>query len=302
IEFTASAPIGMSGNVPLYSWIESGASNTATNTVVWVNLGSNTIGVAGSGSNTLTIYMNFLTSNTPVTSGYTGYAPQLECAIGCFQTTYAEYDDGASVFPYYQRWGGLSALPSNWGELSGTVVTFASTYTEVAPASSAGGWYGISLNPIPASLSSTTTVWDFYGNMYDIIGAGSYIGTSDASNGNLYSAFYSGYAYSEGNSPNNLIYLGNNGQFDASTSTVDTNNNKIYTMQMNSATSLSMLINYASIYSTSSATSEAPTYFVFDPSNNGGSSPSTPQYIYWLRTRAYPPNGVMPSQSFGTLS
>ena len=119
IEFTAAAPIGTSGSVPLYSWIESGASNTATNTVIWVNLGSNTMGVAGSGSNTLIIYMNFLSSNTPVTSGYTGYAPQLECGSGCFQTGYAQYDDGTSVFTNYWNFAGTT-LPSGWQQTTGS--------------------------------------------------------------------------------------------------------------------------------------------------------------------------------------
>ncbi|MCL5427598.1 MAG: hypothetical protein M1321_00220 [Candidatus Marsarchaeota archaeon] len=100
IEFTSGAPIGTSGNVPLYSWIESGASSSATNSVVWVNLGGSTI--AGSGG-TLTIYMNFMTGNTPVTSGYTGYAPQLWCASGCFQSSDAQYDNGANVFTWYDN-------------------------------------------------------------------------------------------------------------------------------------------------------------------------------------------------------
>ena len=68
------------------------------------------MGAAGSGSNTLTIYMNFLNSNTPVTSGYTGYAPQLECASGCFQTSYAQYDNGANVFNNY--WNELQLTPN----------------------------------------------------------------------------------------------------------------------------------------------------------------------------------------------
>jgi len=212
--------------------------------------------------------------------------------------TYGEYDNGASVFSYYQRWGNLSSLPSGWSSISGTVITYASTYIEIAPSPSTDGWYGISLNPIPSSLSSTTTVWEFYGNMYDSIGAGSCIGTATGNGGN-----FNGYSFFEGGSPTNLIYLGNNNNpFSASTGYDDTNNNKVYTMQMNSATSLQMFINYTQIYSTTSATSESLTYFDIDPSNSAGSYPSTPIYIYWLRTRAYPPNGVMPSVSFGGLS
>ncbi|MGC8580698.1 MAG: hypothetical protein ACP5MB_11700, partial [bacterium] len=112
-----------------------------------------------------------------------------------------------------------------------------------------------------------------------------------------------GYEFFEGGSTTNLIYLSNNNKYEfASTGYDDTNNNKIYSMEMASATSLTMAINYASIYSTTSATSESPTWFEINPSNNGGSTPSSPVYIYWLRTRAYPPSGVMPSCSFGSVS
>ncbi|MEM3426606.1 MAG: hypothetical protein QXI42_12520, partial [Thermoproteota archaeon] len=265
------------------SWIE---SNTSGKIITWVKI-KNT---------TTSFYLGFASKSTNLlssscTSGI-GEAPQLS-------STYAEYDTGPCVFPYYQRWGGLSALPSSWSEVSGTVVTFASTYIEIAPASSTGGWYGIYLNPIPSSLSSTTTVWELYGNMYDSPDSAVYAGTVPvATLGNTYS-----YDFVEGaSSPKNLITLGNAGSLTAaSTGYNDTNVNKVYSMQMNSATSLSMLINYASIYSTTSATSETPTYFDFAVSNNGGGTPSNPQYIYWLRTRAYPPSGVMPIVSFGAV-
>ncbi|MEM4065225.1 MAG: hypothetical protein QW582_03350, partial [Candidatus Micrarchaeaceae archaeon] len=256
-------------------WIE---SNSSGKIITWVKI-KNT---------TTSFYVGFASKTTNLlssscTSGI-GEAPQLS-------STYAEYDTGPCVFPYYQRWGGLSALPSNWNKVSSTVVTFASTYTEVAPPSSTGGWYGIYFNPIPSSLSSTQAIWEFYGNMYDSVNVGSYAGTSNGTTGN-----WAGYSFSEGNS--NLIYLGNdNNQWFASTGHGDTNVNKVYSMQMNSATSLSMLINYTSIYSTTSATSETLAYFDFAVSNYFGDIPSNPQYIYWLRTRTLPPNGVMPTVS-----
>ncbi len=116
VEFTADAPAGTSGNVPLYSWIESGASSTATNSVIWINLASYTIGAEGSSSDTLTIYMNFLTSNSPVTSGYIGYPPQDYCSSGCFQTTFGQYNNiqnvmqgGLSYQIYYDSSGACSS-------------------------------------------------------------------------------------------------------------------------------------------------------------------------------------------------
>ena len=217
----------------------------------------------------------------------TGEAPQLS-------STYAEYDDGAKVFNYYQRWGGLSALPTNWSSISGTVITFNSDYTEIAPDAAVGGWYGIYLNPIPSSLSSTTTIWELYGNNYDGAPGGQYIGTASFSPANFF-----GYSFSEGTTTTNLIYLGNDAnQFDTSTGYYDTNVNKIYGMVMASSTSLTMTINYNPIFTTTTATAEAPTYFDIAPSTG----PSTGVYVYWIRTRSYPPNGIMPSVSFSSVA
>ena len=264
------------------SWYEETYTNSVdgvnqNDALFWLKLS----GIAGSSSET--IYANFAypTSANLFNGNNVGEAPQLS-------STYAEYDNGANIFNYYQRWGGLSSLPSDWGSISGTGVTFNSAYTEIAPSSSTGGWYGIYMNPIPSSLSSTTTVWEFYGNMYDSVNAGSYIGTSTGSTGN-----FNGYSFSEGDTSTNLTYLGNGGaQFDVSTGYDDVNNNKVYTMEMISGTNLDMFINYTKIYSTTSATSESPTYFNIAPSNNGGSKPSTPIDVYWLSARDYVPNGI----------
>ncbi len=65
------------------------------------------------------------------------------------------------VFNYYQNFGNLSSLPSGWSIISGTSITYASTYIEVAPSSNTGGWYGISLNPIPSALSTPLQYGNF---------------------------------------------------------------------------------------------------------------------------------------------
>jgi hypothetical protein len=231
---------------------------------------------------------NFLSNSG--TSGI-GEAPQLS-------STYAEYDSGAKIFPYYQAWGGLSVLPSSWTANNGVIITYASTYIELTAPSSTGNsnnWSSISFNPIPSSLSSTTTIWEFYGNMYNSTQSANFAGTTNGvDTGSPY------YAFVNGNSSINEIYLGNNSNFFAVvTGYYDTNNNKVYTMQMNSATSVQMLINYNQIFSTTSATAESPTYFNFATNDYWGVPP--PVIVYWFRTRALPPNDVMPSVSLGTL-
>ena len=85
----------------LQAWVESGASNTATSTIVWVLFPS------GIASGSTTIYMNFMTSNVMSSSGPTGEAPQLS-------STYAQYDNGASVFPFYDNFYGTSLNAAKW--------------------------------------------------------------------------------------------------------------------------------------------------------------------------------------------
>ncbi len=315
IEFTAGAPIGTSGNVPLYAWIESGASSTATNTVAWVNLASNTLGAAGSGTNTLTIYMNFLPNNSPVTSGYTGYAPQLYCASGCFQTSYAQYDDGSNVFLLY--FNGDTPLSDfnfegNTGSqasITGPTGTTINVLSLTGYSSNFGMLYtskSLSNQPIIAESSSQQN--------------GKGTGGTGADNGQV--SIVSGTSTSGLDAISvDMGYGGSyfsNNYFSGGSQTV--NQNPQGTANTN--------WNYASvIYTGSSATSWsgyiAPQlYFTTGGysgsiSNNVLSSASTlylgligdvtsgdfwQTYINWMRARAYPPNGVMPSASFGSIT
>ena len=79
---------------PLYAWLESCTASCgtgATSATAWVNLGSSTIAANGG---TLTIYMVFESTSTEFDGVYWGEAPQLS-------PTYAQYDNGANVFAAY---------------------------------------------------------------------------------------------------------------------------------------------------------------------------------------------------------
>ncbi|MGC8652312.1 MAG: DUF2341 domain-containing protein [Candidatus Micrarchaeia archaeon] len=272
------------------AWIE---SNINGKLITWVRI-KNT---------TTSFYLGFASQSTNLlsSSGTTGIgeAPQLS-------GTYAEYDDGSSVFPYYQRFGGLSSLPSGWSSVSGTQLTYYSTYLKIQCSQTTGEYYGIFINPMPSPLSSTPTVWDFYGSIYDDgPAAGNQLGTSTATpsggpEGNdLYGYTYLEGCYSYGGT--NLIYFWNNNA-GTSTGVYDPGGDIIYTMVMNSPTSVELLLNYTSIYSTTSATSEAVTYFgIYTGYAAAYPSPAPPAYAYWVRARTDPPNGVMPSVSFGSV-
>ena len=122
VEFTTGP--GATGNV-LQAWVESGAGNTVSSTIVWVNLPSG----IGANSNTV-IYMNFMQSNVMSSSGPTGEAPQLS-------STYGQYDNGANVFTHYG--GGGSAGWSQFTYVGGTWST-ANGYLQQTATS--GGYSG----------------------------------------------------------------------------------------------------------------------------------------------------------------
>ncbi len=107
VEFTMGA--GATGT-PLQAWVESNASSSSTHTIVWVNL---PYSISGYGSTT--IYMNVMPTPVMSSGGPTGEAPQLS-------PTYAEYDNGASVFNFYDNFRGTS-LSSAWTHTTNAAIS-----------------------------------------------------------------------------------------------------------------------------------------------------------------------------------
>jgi len=117
VEFS-TLPAGQ-GTV-LNAWIESGASNTSTSTVYWVNLPN---GIPA--SNSITIYMTFMPTNVMSSSGPTGEASQLS-------PTYGEYDDIANVMQpglIYQIWGWGGSGMQPQSELYQAIMSPSSSFT-----------------------------------------------------------------------------------------------------------------------------------------------------------------------------
>ncbi|VVB76822.1 Uncharacterised protein [uncultured archaeon] len=103
VEFTTGP--AATGNV-LQAWVESGASNSSSNTIVWVSLPK---GVLASSSTK--IYMNFMNESVMSQSGPTGEAPQLSASYG-------QYDNGASVFETYSNFSGTN-LNEHFSKVAG---------------------------------------------------------------------------------------------------------------------------------------------------------------------------------------
>ncbi len=104
--------------VPLYAWIENGATSTAKASDVWVNLGSDIIPAHSS----ITIYIGIFSTSTDNfgVNKYLGLAPWLT-------TTYGQSDNGHLVFSDYWNFSG-SSLPSGFVAGSGYGGTVGGNY------------------------------------------------------------------------------------------------------------------------------------------------------------------------------
>ena len=247
------------------SWIE---SNSSGNLTTWSNI-----------TNTTTqVELDFFnaTTNTLSNTGTTGIgeAPQLS-------STYAQYDDGASVFSNYWNFAGL---PSGWVGSGYTVNNGISI-----PYSSYANNGGSYLNP--------NNILDFYGDIPLATSAynacGGYIGSSS-----VLAVPAVCWDINTG-----LVSNGDTlGVTSTTTSTANTagltTGTNIYSIAWLSSTNALFSYNYGA---TSQLTTDIPTTAIpIGFANTQGSQATLT--ITWLRTRAYPPSGAMPSATFGAIT
>ena len=273
---------GTSANFELFNstgsdmsaWIE---NVTNGNVLVWVKLPN---GIPASSH--IQVYLGFASKTTNLlsssgTSGI-GEAPQLS-------STYAEYDDGASVFNNYWNFAGTT-LPSGLTAYGDTSTVTVNNGITIEP--NTNTWTGIYST---ATISSPTII-ETYATFPSTTGDGDVVGG------------YSSYAGGAGaiNHPAGqdwAIGTTSSGSITAwttnNTNTFPTTNTVFGFYFVSGA--LAMYGNYVQeITLTDSVTSDSVMLGRF-PS----SAYTTPLTATWLRTRAYPPSGVMPSVTFGAV-
>ena len=272
------------GNV-IPSWLESGNTNTATNTVYWIKIAA---GIPADSS--ATVYLGFASVSTNLFNAQTiGEAPQLS-------PIYGEYDNGAAIFNYYTNFAGDS-LPLGWAVYNPESISY-SIHNELIVTKStfvSGGepqiYYATSLsNPF-------ATVIDVYANVNS--GQGAFLGYLYGPNGAAQHTFLGG---------DNDVWSIHN--FDGGTGSTTS-------MGAGSLDSKWHVLSY--FPSTSAANAwldyaHFTTYngnFRFFDSKPGlfgiGAHDTTKLEGQWFRQRALPPNGAMPtvlinSQSQSTIS
>ncbi|ARQ96713.1 hypothetical protein [Sulfolobus islandicus rod-shaped virus 11] len=271
---------------PLYAWIESYNSNLSS-VYIWINLPTSI-----PANSSITIYMFVRNSNQ---YPYTGIAPQLT-------STYAQYDNGENVFLDYWNFQGTS-VPNgiNVYESDGTV-TFNNGVTIKGGTSAIGGENGIAT----VKSFSPLIIIDYYGTQstspsgeswaWNMVGFSNYISSSDQhpAGGGTYTLidFEDGYNAKPESSQGGSVTDGtlstpSNNLFPASVWTHIYTSSAYYTYQ-NYQTSTGYI---------TGASNTASLPFEIMVGNNEASYAPDGMTVYWLRVRAYPPNGTMPSNS-----
>jgi hypothetical protein len=268
------------GSTELYSWCESGCSSTASQATFWVKLPN---GVPA--SNTITVNMTFEPTSTNYDGVYAGEAPQLS-------STYGQYDDGASVFNFYDNFAGTSLNTNLWVN---NVANAGGTLTINNGMSFTGG--GDNFDPFIYSVNTFSQgVFEEYGSVPPSTDANwnwAGFGLSSSSNVNYNCAI-------EGiiNSGDTELITGTNSGTDNFVSGLSTGTHiwQIF-IPSSSPTTIYGSQDYGTLISSSTdmPTLSQPLVF-YQMAGVVGSTTST-----WVRARAYPPNGVMPSTSFGSV-
>lgn len=250
---------------PLNAWAENSS-------VIWVNLGANTIAASSSVNGIYVFGLGGATTNFFIGGNDIGEAPQLS-------PSYAEYDNGNSVFNFYDNFAGTVLNAAKWGSPSGATATVNNGLTLVGTTSAMG------------TLESTYTIsaTDVLEIYAAAIGSSSDLGISPYSSGqqgfmicvtcsgtglsrvNL----YSGQASGTGTPTSGAYYLLSGYQGNTAGAYATTNYGMLVTTTQAPITGTPLDLN---IYSTSST-----------------------GVFQWTRTRVYPPSGVMPSVSYGAV-
>jgi len=267
------------------SWIE---SNNSGILLIWVKI------ISINAFSFLTIYLDIFSLNDNLlnSSGKIGIgeAPQLS-------PTYGKYDNGGSMFNFYDNFAGTSLNTNKWKTVSippsGIItenngVSFINTGNNVYYVSSTsftapyvidmGGILGIEADDGPwFDLESTTSIANT-GYLWAIRGASTDVGNDQLLTDNV--GAYNVFKNASGMS--------------------GTSNFTIYTLEDvgGSSGTIDTFVNYNFWFSGNSTSFAHFGYFSPFRHYNANTPASV---LYWVRVRAYPPNGVMPYVSFGSI-
>ena len=277
------------------SWLESGDNSSSTDTIYWLNLAN---GIPAHSS--ATIYMGFASTATNVfNTETTGEAPQLSVSSGkdpAESANYGAYDDGANVFTNYQSFvNSYETYPAGWYG-SG----FDTGWSYVMRAQN--GWYIANVNghgvayigsniPINNQLAVDIQV-------YFLQTTGTDWQAPFVNNSSLTDYSPQGYAVTwlDNNAPGNTHNAGATLALSSSGpgGNAISSSQGVFPPDVVTVTDTQIYSNYTAIISGNGILANSG-YLALSTYSSSGSGSDIAGY--WVRTRAYPPNGVMPSVS-----
>ena len=273
------------------SWLESGASNAATSTIYWLKIGS----IPANGK--LTIYEVFYpTSINMFNTINTGEAPQLS-------PIYAEYDDGANVFNNYWNFAGTT-LPNGWTSSIGSSSGSVTVNNGVTLASGTGGNNGWgTINYSFTMPASDQTIVEVYGKTASTGRQRMYLTDTATS---IFGGYYSDLGFDYGIYGSSEITSGDlqyywNGYNSPSNSAFAINIPYIIQYILSGSTFYWNILNQTESTVASQSTTQPSSTTVLSLIDDDDSGVTQSTY-YWIRMRAYPPNGIMPGTTIFTES
>ncbi|MFP3290123.1 MAG: hypothetical protein RXN31_02850, partial [Candidatus Nanopusillus acidilobi] len=287
-----------------YSWYEGQLINGSTYCDVWwINIPN---GVPANSNVTIYMYIgnssdNYYSQYYP----YVGEAPYLS-------STYGQYDNGNYVFNYYWNFNGTSAPPRINVYTSYGSVTFNNGVTIKGGTSQTGGENGIAT----AVSFSPPIIVEYYGTQstspsgeswgWNMVGFSNYLSSSYTTpfSGGTYTLLDFEYAPNgkASSTPNANPFTTQGGNITGGTLPTPSSNlfplsvwTQIYTSS--AYYTYQNYVNSTGYITGASNTASLP--FEIMVGNNEASYAPNGMTVYWLRVRAYPPNGVMPSIYIG---
>jgi hypothetical protein len=219
--------------------------------------------------------MAFLSTSTTYDGVYWGEAPQLS-------GTYGQYDNGASVFSNYQNF--KSTPSSGWTASSSMTVTGNNGLTLTS--SAAQQYYGFNTN-----LNGPLIVEQYGKVATEGTAQSEYLDAVSSSADTAFPNYWSALELS--GSSNFLGYSSSSGNWATTTTPWSVGTFYLLTVA-ESSLSGSFYNNYGLLGTASSGLSS----FYFEIFHGLGVT----SFTYWFRTRAYPPNNVMPSTSLSIVT
>lgn len=208
--------------------------------------------------------------------------------------TYGAYDSGAQVFDFYQSFGGLSALPAGWTQVSGAAATYQTQTTTVGTTTLASEIAGT----LPSVMQTNTGINAYYGSI-QVNTSGTGFGVGLSASTVAWAAPAQAILTNTGQSNANWEILTN--QTETTTSTA--NDGSVHRLLVSAATTASQSLyidSYTSSLINTTTTQATGTFLDYLLAANAANQQLV---VYWVWAHhVAPPANIFPTVTAGTTA